>query len=86
MADKCLAALDVPCTSGRVGGSTAPGRAAHPDGWLVDRADAGTTVPGVQVRDCPLWMTDEPATLAMVERAPRTGRDACDEPGRGMVG
>jgi LPPG:FO 2-phospho-L-lactate transferase len=70
MADKCLAALDVPCTAAGVGGLYgARSSGGILDGWLVDRADAGTTVPGVQVRDCPLWMTDEPATLAMVERA-----------------
>jgi LPPG:FO 2-phospho-L-lactate transferase len=70
MADKCLAALDVPCTAAGVGGLYG-GRAAGGilDGWLVDRADAGTVVDGVPVRAVPLWMSDEAATLAIVRAA-----------------
>jgi LPPG:FO 2-phospho-L-lactate transferase len=70
MADKCLAAMSVPVTAAGVGalyGARAAGGIL--DGWLVDTSDAGTGVPGVEVRDCPLWMTDEQATLAMVRRA-----------------
>ncbi len=70
MADKCLAALDVPCTAAGVGGMYGARSAGGIlDGWLVDTADAGTTVDGVAVRDCPLWMTDERATLSIVESA-----------------
>jgi LPPG:FO 2-phospho-L-lactate transferase len=70
MADKCLAAMSVPVTAEGVG-SLYGSRSADGilDGWLVDAADAGTGVPGVTVRDCPLWMTDEQATLAIVEQA-----------------
>jgi LPPG:FO 2-phospho-L-lactate transferase len=70
MADKCLAAMSVPVTAEGVG-SLYGSRAADGilDGWLVDSADAGTGVPGVTVRDCPLWMTDEQATLAIVKNA-----------------
>ena len=39
------------------------------DGWLVDPADAETTLDGVTVRAAPLWMTDETATVAMVRAA-----------------
>src|SRR5947199_2803015 len=72
MADKCLAALDVPCTAAGVGGlygARADGGVL--DAWLVDSADAGTVVPGVRVEARPLWMTDEAATLAIVEAALR---------------
>ena len=68
MADKCLAALDVPCTAAGVGGllgARADGGVL--DAWLVDPVDAGTSVPGVRVVEAPLWMTDEPATTSMVE-------------------
>ncbi|HEY2669839.1 MAG TPA: 2-phospho-L-lactate transferase [Rugosimonospora sp.] len=69
MADKCLAAVDVPVTAAGVGGLYGARSAGGIlDGWLVDTSDAGTAVDGVTVRDCPLWMTDERATLAMVEQ------------------
>ncbi len=70
MADKCLTAIEVPATAAGVG-ALYGARAAEGilDGWLVDGADAGTAVPGVAVRECPLWMTDEAATLNMVRRA-----------------
>jgi LPPG:FO 2-phospho-L-lactate transferase len=70
MADKCLAALDVPCTAAGVGamyGARSEGGVL--DGWLVDPADAGADVPGVRVRDTPLWMNDEAATAAMARAA-----------------
>jgi LPPG:FO 2-phospho-L-lactate transferase len=70
MADKCLAAIDVPCTAAGVGalyGARSTGGIL--DAWLVDTVDADVEVPGVQVRACPLWMTDEAATLAMVRAA-----------------
>jgi LPPG:FO 2-phospho-L-lactate transferase len=70
MADKCLAALDVPCTAAGVGGMYAARSAGGIlDGWLVDTADAGVHVPGVPVRQAPLWMRDETATAAMVRAA-----------------
>jgi LPPG:FO 2-phospho-L-lactate transferase len=76
MADKCLAAIGVACTAGAVGalyGARAGEDAGSGDGlldaWLVDPADAGTEVPGVAVRETPLWMTDEAATAAIVRAA-----------------
>jgi LPPG:FO 2-phospho-L-lactate transferase len=70
MADKCLSAVGVPCTAAGVGayyGARSAGGVL--DGWLVDRTDAGSAVPGVAVRDVPLWMADETATAAMVRAA-----------------
>jgi len=67
MADRCLAAVDVECSAQGVGGlygARATGGVL--DGWLVDPADAGTTVSGVTVREVPLWMSDPTATAAMV--------------------
>ncbi len=70
MADKCLTAISVPVTAGGVGTLYGPrGGGGILDGWLVDSSDAGTTVDGVTVRHCPLWMTDEQATLAIVNQA-----------------
>jgi LPPG:FO 2-phospho-L-lactate transferase len=70
MADKCLAALDVPCTAAGVGGMYGARSAGGIlDGWLVDTSDAGIEVPGVPVRDTPLWMTDDAATAAMTRAA-----------------
>jgi LPPG:FO 2-phospho-L-lactate transferase len=70
MADRCLAAVGVECSAegvGRLyGARSADGLL---DGWLVDKADATTDVPGVTVRDCPLWMTDPAATAAIVRAA-----------------
>jgi LPPG:FO 2-phospho-L-lactate transferase len=70
MADKCLAALDVPVSAAGVGslyGSRKAGGIL--DGWLVDSTDAGTSVDKVEVRATPLWMTDEKATTEMVSEA-----------------
>ena len=39
------------------------------DGWLVDTADPGASVPGVPTRAVPLWMTSEEATAQMVADA-----------------
>jgi LPPG:FO 2-phospho-L-lactate transferase len=70
MADKCLAALDVPCTAAGVGGMYgARATGGILDGWLVDTSDAGAEVPGARVRDTPLWMTDDAATAAMTRAA-----------------
>ena len=74
MADKCLTAMSVPVSAAGVGALYGARRGPTGDdgildGWLVDSSDAGTIVPGVEVRDCPLWMSDESATVAMVRRA-----------------
>ncbi len=70
MADKCLAALDVPCTAAGVGGMYGARPAGGIlDAWLVDTADADVRLDGVRVRAVPLWMRDETATLAMVRAA-----------------
>ena len=70
MADRCLAAVDVECTAegvGRLYGARSNGGIL--DGWLVDSADAGTSVAGVTVHHCPLWMSDEGTTAAIVREA-----------------
>lgn len=70
MADRCLAAIGVECSAagvGRMYGARTDGGLL--DGWLVDPVDATTTVPGVTVRETPLWMTDDAATAAMVGAA-----------------
>ncbi|MFV2019818.1 2-phospho-L-lactate transferase [Micromonospora sp. LOL_023] len=73
MADRCLAVLDVPCTAAGVAGLYGGrGDGGLLDGWLVDPVDAATRVDGVEVEAVPLWMSDEPATAAMVETAVET--------------
>jgi LPPG:FO 2-phospho-L-lactate transferase len=70
MADRCLEAVGVECSAAGVGGlygARADGGLL--DGWLVDLTDVATEVPGVRVRAAPLWMTDEAATVAMVDEA-----------------
>ncbi len=77
MADKCLAALGVPCTAAGVGGlygARADGGVL--DAWLVDSADASASVPGVRVEAHPLWMSDEAATRAIVAAALRVAERA----------
>ncbi|GAB3863206.1 2-phospho-L-lactate transferase [Dactylosporangium cerinum] len=70
MADKCLAVMDVECSpagvAGLFGARTSGGIL---DGWLVDETDTGVEVPGLTVRARPLWMTDVPATSAIVREA-----------------
>jgi LPPG:FO 2-phospho-L-lactate transferase len=68
MADKCLSAIGVECSAAGVGGLYAPMLKA----WLVDPVDAHTEVPGVNVVPTPLWMTDEAATVGMVQAALRS--------------
>jgi LPPG:FO 2-phospho-L-lactate transferase len=70
MADACLAAIGVATTAEAVGrhyGARKDGGLL--DGWLVDTSDAGTTVPGVEVRAVPLLMTDLAATAQMARAA-----------------
>jgi LPPG:FO 2-phospho-L-lactate transferase len=70
MADACLAAIGVETTAEAVGrhyGARSAGGLL--DGWLVDTADAGATVPGVEVRAVPLLMTDLAATTQMAREA-----------------
>jgi LPPG:FO 2-phospho-L-lactate transferase len=66
MADACLEAIGVETSAEAVGRHYG---ADLLDGWLVDTADAGTTVPGVEVRAVPLLMTDLEATAAMARAA-----------------
>jgi LPPG:FO 2-phospho-L-lactate transferase len=76
MADACLTAIGVETTAEAVGrhyGARSGGGLL--DGWLVhtdDRAD----VPGVEVRNVPLLMSDVPATAAMA----RAALDLCGVP------
>jgi LPPG:FO 2-phospho-L-lactate transferase len=66
MADACLTAIGVETSAEAVGrhyGSELL------DGWLVDTADAGATVPGDEVRAVPLLMSDPAATRAMAQAA-----------------
>jgi len=70
MADRCLAAVGVECSAEGVGRLYAARSAGGIlDGWLVDSTDAGAAVPGVTTLDCPLWMTDDAATAAIVRAA-----------------
>ena len=70
MADRCLAAIGVPCTAHSVaelyGARIGEGLL---DGWLVDPVDDGAEVEDIEVRAHPLLMTDVPATAAIVRRA-----------------
>jgi LPPG:FO 2-phospho-L-lactate transferase len=73
MADKCLAAVGVECSAAGVGGLyAARSSGGILDAWLVDHSDADTSVPGVPVHECPLWMTDPATTAAMVRTALRS--------------
>ncbi len=66
MADACLTAIGVE-TSAEAVGRHYGGELL--DGWLVDTADAGATVPGVEVRAVPLLMSSPEATRAMAQAA-----------------
>jgi LPPG:FO 2-phospho-L-lactate transferase len=74
MAEKCLPAVGVEVSAAGVGGFYGA-RSADGilDGWLVDSADAGAQVKGVEVRAVPLYMTDVDATAAMVRAAVELG-------------
>jgi LPPG:FO 2-phospho-L-lactate transferase len=69
MAEACLAALGIRCEAGAVaahyGARSADGIL---DGWLVHPGDRAM-VPGVEVREVPLLMTDTTATAAMAAAA-----------------
>ncbi|MCW2608140.1 MAG: domain protein containing protein [Frankiales bacterium] len=66
MADACLEAIGVETSAEAVGRHYG---APLLDAWLVDTADAGATVPDVEVRAVPLLMTDLAATTAMARAA-----------------
>ena len=66
MADACLTAIGVETSAEAVGRHYGAGLL---DGWLVDTADAGVQVPGVEVRAVPLYMTDLESTAAMARAA-----------------
>ncbi|MGH3719898.1 MAG: 2-phospho-L-lactate transferase [Pseudonocardiaceae bacterium] len=69
MAQACLAAIGVPCQACAVAAHYGARRAGGIlDGWLVHPGD-GAAVPGVQVREVPLLMTDVAATAAMATAA-----------------
>jgi LPPG:FO 2-phospho-L-lactate transferase len=70
MAEKCLPAVGAEVSAAGVGRFYGA-RSAEGilDGWLVDTADSGAEVHGVEVRAVPLYMTDVPATAAMVRAA-----------------
>jgi len=70
MADACLTAVGIETTAqavGRMYGGRARGGLL--DGWLVDEADAGASVPGAAVRAVPLLMRDPDAAAAMARAA-----------------
>ncbi len=66
MADACLTAIGVPTTAAAVAGHYG---ADLLDGWLVDTADEGTSVEGIETRARPLLMTDLEATTAIARAA-----------------
>jgi len=69
MADSCLPAIGVEVSAEGVGrhyGSRKDGGLL--DGWLIHDTDEAS-VPGVEVRAVPLYMTDDDATAAMVRTA-----------------
>jgi LPPG:FO 2-phospho-L-lactate transferase len=69
MAETCLATIGVRCDARAVGGYYGARVAGGIlDGWLVHTGDGGT-VPGMQVREVPLLMTDIAATAAMATAA-----------------
>lgn len=75
MADRCLRTIGVEVSAAGVGRLYgAAGADGLLDGWLVDKRDADTEVPGVRVLARPLLMTDEAETAAIVADAATLGR------------
>lgn len=72
MADTCLRTLGVPVSAAGVGALYG---AELLSGWLVDKRDADTEVPGVPVLSRPLLMTDETETAAIAADALELARD-----------
>jgi LPPG:FO 2-phospho-L-lactate transferase len=69
MAEACLAAIGVPSDAGAVAAHYGARRAGGIlDGWLVHTGDRAT-VPGIEVREIPLLMTDVAATAAIARAA-----------------
>ncbi|GAB2493324.1 2-phospho-L-lactate transferase [Nocardiopsis aegyptia] len=66
MADACLSAIGVETSAGAVAEHLG---ADLLDGWLVDEADAGTAVEGIEVRSRPLYMTGPEETEAIARAA-----------------
>jgi LPPG:FO 2-phospho-L-lactate transferase len=70
MAEKCLPVVGAEVSAAgvaRLYGARRDGGLL--DGWLVDEADAGTSVDGIEVRAVPLWMTDVDSTAAIARAA-----------------
>lgn len=75
MADRCLPVLGVPVTAEGVGTHYGSRKAdGILNGWLIHETDAAD-VPGVEVREVPLLMTDPEATEAMARAALDLCRD-----------
>jgi LPPG:FO 2-phospho-L-lactate transferase len=66
MADACLTAIGVETTARAVAAHYGPDLL---DGWLVDEADSGVTVEGIEVRSRPLLMKDPESTEAIARAA-----------------
>ncbi|WP_433328847.1 2-phospho-L-lactate transferase [Spirillospora sp. CA-294931] len=66
MADACLTAIGVETSAEAVAAHYGPGLL---DGWLVDEADSGVRVDGIEVRSRPLLMSDLDATAAIAAAA-----------------
>jgi LPPG:FO 2-phospho-L-lactate transferase len=66
MADACLTAIGVETSAGAVAEHLG---ADLLDGWLVDEADAGTRVEGIEVRPRPLYMNGPEETEAIARAA-----------------
>ncbi|GHD18362.1 2-phospho-L-lactate transferase [Nocardiopsis kunsanensis] len=66
MADACLSAIGVATDAGAVAEHLGSDLL---DGWLVDEADAGTEVEGIDVRSRPLYMSDPESTEALARAA-----------------
>ncbi|CAM3543584.1 2-phospho-L-lactate transferase [Nocardiopsis gilva] len=65
-ADACLTAIGVETSAQAVASHYGPELL---DGWLVDEADDGARVEGVEVRSRPLYMSDPEATQALAQAA-----------------